>query len=58
MNNGFVFVLTILTFLRVLLLCLDGDEYFCSRDEAMKLVCVIDEVSGGVSGFMRVTYYG
>ena len=28
MNNGFVFVLTILTFLRVLLLCLDGDEYF------------------------------
>ena len=36
----------------------DGDEYFCSRDEAMKLVCVIDEVSGGVSGFMRVTYYG
>ena len=36
----------------------DGDEYFCSRDEAMKLVCVIDEISGGVSGFMRVTYYG
>lgn len=36
----------------------DGDEYFCSRDEAIKLVCVIDQVSGGVSGFMRVTYYG
>lgn len=36
----------------------DGDEYFCSRDEAQKLVCVIDEVSGGTTGFMRVTYYG
>ena len=36
----------------------DGDEYFCSRAEAQKLVTVIDQVAGGTTGFMRVTYYG
>lgn len=36
----------------------DGDEYFCSREEAQMIVTVVDEVAGGTGGFMRVTYYG
>lgn len=35
-----------------------GDEYFFSREEALKLVVVIDTTTGGVSGTLRVTYYG
>jgi hypothetical protein len=35
-----------------------GDEYFCSREEAQGLVCLIDTTAGGLTGFMRVTYYG
>lgn len=37
----------------------NGDEYFCSREEAQKLVCIVDTtLAGTVTGFMRVTYYG
>lgn len=35
-----------------------GDEYFFSREEAQRMVVVIDQVAGGVSGILRVTYYG
>lgn len=36
----------------------DGDQYFFSREEALRFSCVIDTTSGGVSGFLRTTYYG
>lgn len=35
-----------------------GDEYFYSREEALLFAVVIDTVTGGVSGTLRVTYYG
>ena len=35
-----------------------GDEYFFSREEALRLVVIIDTIAGGVSGTLRVTYYG
>lgn len=35
-----------------------GDEYFFSREEALRLSVVIDTIAGGVSGSLRVTYYG
>lgn len=35
-----------------------GDEYFFGREEALLLVVVIDVAAGGVSGTLRVTYYG
>ena len=36
-----------------------GDEYFCSKEEAAQLVCIIDTTLAGLTtGFMRVTYYG
>ena len=35
-----------------------GDEYFCSREEALRLAVVINATAGGVSGILRVTYYG
>jgi len=35
-----------------------GDEYFMSRDEAISLAVVIDATAGGVTGALRVTYYG
>ena len=35
-----------------------GDEYFFSREEALLLIVVIDTTAGGVSGTLRVTYYG
>lgn len=36
----------------------DGDEYFHSREEAIRLVIIIDTVVGGINGSLRVTYYG
>jgi hypothetical protein len=35
-----------------------GDEYFFSREEALRLVVIIDQAAGGVNGSLRVTYYG
>lgn len=35
-----------------------GDEYFCSREEALRLAVVLDTTAGAVSGTLRVTYYG
>jgi len=38
----------------------DGDEYFYSRDEAMALNTILDELGPVtvISGILRVTYYG
>lgn len=33
-----------------------GDEYFCSREEAKRLVVVFE--TGATNGNLRVTYYG
>jgi hypothetical protein len=35
-----------------------GDEYFFSREEALRLVIILSPVSGAVDGMLRVTYYG
>lgn len=38
----------------------DGDEYFCSREEALRFNVVLDTLGAfaAVSGILRVTYYG
>jgi len=35
-----------------------GDEYFCSREEALAFVAILSPVNGAADGALRVTYYG
>jgi len=35
-----------------------GDEYFCSREEALAFIAILSPVNGAVDGALRVTYYG
>lgn len=35
-----------------------GDEYFFSREEALRLVVILSVINGAADGMLRVTYYG